>query len=183
MSANPTLPNVTRKAIRRHYDLATPFYRMLWGPHIHHGLWNGDETPRQAQRQLTERLALEGRIRRGDAVLDVGCGMGGSSLHLARQFDCRVRGLTLSPVQRFWATMSALTRGLRGRVRFDCQDAESARFEPESFDVVWSIECTEHLFEKAAFFRNAATWLRPGGRVAICVWLAGDEPHSFGAQK
>ncbi len=179
MSANHTLPNVTRKAIRRHYDLATPFYRMLWGPHIHHGLWDGDESPRQAQRQLTERLALEGKIRRGDAVLDVGCGMGGSSLHLARHFDCQVRGLTLSPVQRFWASMSATVRGLRGRARFDCQDVESARFDDDSFDVVWSIECTEHLFDKAAFFRRAGGWLRPGGRVAICVWLAGDEPHTI----
>jgi tocopherol O-methyltransferase len=29
------------------------------------------------------------------------------------------------------------------------------------------------LFEKAQFFERAADWLRPGGRVAICAWLAG----------
>ena len=32
-------PAVTKSAIRTHYNLATPFYRLLWGPHIHHGLW------------------------------------------------------------------------------------------------------------------------------------------------
>src|SRR5579864_7325722 len=95
---------ITIRAIRKHYNLATPFYRLLWGPHIHHGLWDADEEPRHAQRRLTEHLAVEGGVRRGDAVLDVGCGMGGSSLHLARELDCRVRGLTLSPVQRLWAT-------------------------------------------------------------------------------
>src|SRR5690606_20562049 len=29
-----------------------------------------------------------------------------------------------------------------------------------------------------AFFCKAAPWLAPGGRVALCAWLAGDEPHS-----
>ena len=40
---------------------------------------------------------------------------------------------------------------------------------------MWSIECTEHLYDKARFFQRAAQWLRPGGRMAICAWLAGDE--------
>ena len=40
--------------------------------------------------------------------------------------------------------------------------------------MVWSIECTEHLYDKARFFQRAAAWLRPGGRMAICAWLAGE---------
>src|SRR5438874_1647429 len=91
---------VTKDEIRAHYDWATPFYRLLWGIHIHHGLWEADETPRQAQLQLIERLAGAATIAPGERVLDVGCGMGGSALHLARQLQCQVVGLTLSPVQR-----------------------------------------------------------------------------------
>ena len=51
---------ITKRAIRSHYDLATPFYRLLWGPHIHHGLWddaNHRLAPRDAQIRLTETLA------------------------------------------------------------------------------------------------------------------------------
>ena len=33
-------PTVSKHEIRSHYDLATVFYRLLWGRHIHHGLWN-----------------------------------------------------------------------------------------------------------------------------------------------
>jgi tocopherol O-methyltransferase len=170
---------VTSQAIRRHYDLATPFYRLLWGPHIHHGLWDGDESPRHAQLRLTEKLASEADIEAGASVLDVGCGMGGSSIHLARRLNCRVHGLTLSPVQCWWARLSAMFKRVGSRASFECRDVEQADFPAESFDVVWSIECTEHLFDKPAFFRRAANWLKPGGRVAICAWLAADRPHTL----
>ena len=167
-------PSVRQADIRRHYDLATLFYRLLWGPHIHHGLWEGRESATQAQQQLTDRLAREAGIRGGERVLDVGCGMGGSSIHLASTFDCQVTGITLSPIQRFWASTAAWARGASPKCRFLRADAERVCFDPRSFDVIWSIECTEHLFDKPAFFRRTAGWLDDGGRVAICAWLAGD---------
>jgi len=178
-TALPTTPlGVTKRAIRLHYDVATPFYRLLWGAHIHHGLWDADESPAEAQLRLIEEMAAAADIRPEAAILDVGCGMGGSAIHLARQFGCRVTGLTLSPVQCAWGNVAAGFSRVRPRVRILCRDAERADFPPASFDVVWSIECTEHLFDKAAFFRRAVRWLRPGGRVAICAWLASDRPHS-----
>lgn len=173
-----TCPSVRRETIRGHYDFTTVFYRLLWGPHIHHGLWTGDESPRAAQRQLTETLAAEAAIAHGQRVLDIGCGMGASSIHLAKHLGCRVTGITLSPLQRRWAACSARWHGVAAATRFLCQDAEQAEFEPASWDVVWSIECTEHLFDKPAFFQRVGQWLRPGGRVAICAWLAGDTAGS-----
>ncbi|MEQ8790769.1 MAG: class I SAM-dependent methyltransferase [Pirellulaceae bacterium] len=171
-------PTVNKGEIRSHYDLATLFYRLLWGEHIHHGLWEADESPQLAQRQLVEHLMQVADIPRGADVVDVGCGMGGSSRHLARHLDCQVTGLTLSGVQRRWAGFSAWRQGLGKKTHFLKQDAESADFPENSFDFLWSVECTEHLFDKPAFFQRAAKWLRPGGGMALCVWLAGDEPHS-----
>lgn len=164
---------VRKDVIRWHYDLNTLFYRLLWGRHIHHGLWDAAESPAVAQQKLTETLAAAAGIRGGERVLDVGCGMGGSSIFLAKRHGCRVSGVTLSPLQRFWAATSAHLQRVARQTDFRCADAEEAAFAPESFDVVWSIECTEHLFDKPAFFRRAAEWLRPGGRIAICAWLAG----------
>lgn len=169
---------ITKRAIRSHYDLATPFYRLLWGPHIHHGLWDdGDHvlTPHDAQLRLTETLADLGGLSTGDRVLDVGCGMGGSSIHLAKSRGCSVSGITLSGLQRRWATAAAWWHGVAATTEFRRADVETEALAPASFDVVWSIECTEHLVDKPRFFERAATWLRPGGRVAICAWLAAED--------
>jgi tocopherol O-methyltransferase len=171
-------PSISKRSIRHHYDLATPFYRLLWGPHIHHGLWEGDESPAVAQQRLIDRLATAAALTTGQTVLDVGCGMGGSTIDLARRFHCATTGLTLSPVQRTWAALSARWQGMSGQTRFVCADAESIHFPPGSFDVVWNVECSEHFFDKPAFFHRAADWLRPGGRVALCAWLAGDAPDA-----
>ncbi len=171
-------PSISKQSIRRHYDRATPFYRLFWGRHIHHGLWGADETPAAAQQRLIDRLAAAAALGPGQRVLDVGCGMGGSTIELARRYRCLTTGLTLSPVQRRWAALAASWHGLDGRTRFRCGDAEAVAFAPYSFDVVWNVECSEHLFDKPAFFRRAAGWLRLGGRVALCAWLAGDAPHA-----
>ncbi len=144
-------PNVKKSVIRTHYDLSTLFYRLMWGPHIHHGLWSGDESPRVAQLQLTEQMASLAGIQGGERVIDIGCGMGGSSIWLAKKRGCDVTGVTISSVQRSWATASAAVKRSKPRPKFLHSDAETIDFESQSVDVVWSIECTEHLFDKAPF--------------------------------
>jgi tocopherol O-methyltransferase len=102
--------------------------------------------------------------------------MGGSTIELASRFGCQATGLTLSRVQRIWATVSAKIQGVGERTRFRCADADKVQLPPRSFDVVWNVECSEHLFDKPAFFRRVAAWLKPGGRLALCAWLAGEGP-------
>ncbi len=166
---------VEKSVIRSHYQLGTLFYRLLWGPHIHHGLWSGDESASQAQRQLTDTLADMAGIDAGLKIVDIGCGMGGSSIRLANQRNCYVTGVTLSPVQRHWAATSAMLQRASRKTTFIAADAETVEFDNDSFDILWSVECTEHLFDKPEFFRRAAHWIRPGGRLAICVWFEGED--------
>lgn len=172
--------DVQKTTIRQHYQLGTAFYWLLWGPHIHHGLWSGEESTKQAQCQLTDTLADLAGIQADDQVVDIGCGMGGSAIRLAQLRGCNVTGVTLSPVQRGWAAATARLKRQRHQTSFIAADAEQIEFAPDSFDVLWSVECTEHLFDKPAFFQHAAQWLRPGGRLAICVWFEGADSSQPG---
>lgn len=158
-------------AIRDHYDRLSSLYQRFWGEHIHHGWWDGGESLTDAQEKLVRRLAEAAAIPQNAQVLDVGCGLGGSSLWLARELACSVRGNTLSPVQVEIATRRARESDLDTCVHFERADAEQIALEPESYDVVWSIECTEHLFDKRRFIARAAQALKPGGSLAICTWL------------
>ena len=171
-------PDIQKSVIKNHYDVSTLFYRLLWGPHIHHGYWLANETPAAAQVQLTSALAALAKIQPNSVIYDIGCGMGGSSIWLAKELQCQVTGVTLSPVQRQWATASAALKGLKPRPQFRCEDAEAIEFPQNSADVVWSIECTEHLFNKPLFFEKAASWIKPGGRFALLAWLSGELPMS-----
>jgi tocopherol O-methyltransferase len=169
--------------IREHYDTLSLFYRFFWGVHIHHGYWEGDETPETAQVNLIHRLAEQTGICRGARVLDIGCGLGGSSLWLARHLDCSVTGITLSPVQARMAGRRARAEALADRVRFLVMDANRLSLSPASYDVVWIIECSEHLRDKAAFFATCAELLRPGGRLALCAWLSAARPDDRAQQR
>jgi len=48
----------TSAAVAQHYDDLDPFYRELWGDHVHHGLWTtGLENPAQAVENLIACVA------------------------------------------------------------------------------------------------------------------------------
>ena len=170
-----SVSGIQKSSIRSHYQLGTLFYRLLWGPHIHHGLFESDESATVAQCRLTDTLADLANVSRGDRLVDIGCGMGGSSIRLAKLRGVDATGVTLSPLQARWAAISSRIGRVRSQTEFIAHDAEQVDFDRESFDVVWSVECTEHLFDKPAFFRKATQWLKPGGRMAICVWFEGPD--------
>jgi tocopherol O-methyltransferase len=152
-----------------HYDVVSPYYRSLWGEHLHHGYWiRGDESKEKAQLQLIEHLAGLANIRPRSDILDIGCGFGGSSLYLAKHFKASVTGITISQVQVEMAMRAAA--GEQVDARFVLMDAEAMRFHKQ-FDVLWSVESISHYQNLEKFFASAAKLLKPGGCFAITDWF------------
>jgi tocopherol O-methyltransferase len=182
LTESPQFPvNVTQ--VRKHYDRLSILYRAFWGEHLHHGYWNGNESIAQAQVQLMEELARRAAIPRGATVLDIGCGVGGSALWLAQELDCRVTGMTISPVQARMAARKARALGLTSKVRFLVEDANRWQPEPSSVDVVWIMESSEHFPNKSEFFARCAAAIKPGGTLAVCAWLRRDGAMQDGEQQ
>lgn len=163
------------ESIREHYDELSSNYLRFWGEHIHHGYWQAAESPKVAQENLVRELATRAEIAKNARVLDIGCGLGGSSLWLARTLDCDVVGITISPVQAEMARKKAKSEGLNGKVEFRVFDANQLDQFTGIYDAIWIIECSEHIFDKAQFFRNCANLLRPGGCMALCAWTSTEQ--------
>ena len=161
-------PNDKRRIIA-HYDVLSPYYRALWGEHLHHGYWvRGDETKEKAQLQLIEHLARLANVTPGSDILDIGCGFGATSLYLAKHFNAGVTGITISPVQLEMAVQSAAKEQLGAK--FLLMDAEAMDFRKQ-FDVLWSVESISHYQNLQDFFATTARLLKPGGRFAITDWF------------
>ncbi|KAL8911481.1 MAG: hypothetical protein Q9171_003342 [Xanthocarpia ochracea] len=182
-----------KERIRHHYELASDYYYSLWGEHIHHGYFlEANDTKERAQIRLIELLLERSQLEKGSTVLDVGCGIGGTSRYLASHHQCKVTGITISGKQVEMATRLTKDQSQDGEV---CVDGESmklghgtARFieldaetmgdffaESGIFDCVWISEAMSHLPNKTLFFRNAFQMLREGGKLVVADWFRAEK--------
>jgi tocopherol O-methyltransferase len=160
--------------IQQFYDASSGLWEQIWGEHMHHGYYGstGKEKKdrRQAQIDLIEELLKWGGVAQAEEILDVGCGIGGSSLYLAQKFNARAVGITLSPVQASRATQRAQEAGLAAEVQFQVADALDMPFADETFDFVWSMESGEHMPDKEKFIQECYRVLKPGGTFLMATW-------------
>jgi tocopherol O-methyltransferase len=160
-----------------HYNDLDPFYRDIWGDHVHHGLWlDGREASEEAVLQLIDRVAEPLQLNAGERICDVGCGYGGTSRYLAENYRADVTGLTISQAQFDYAVSQA---GDGNNPRFLLQNWEENELADRSLDGVISIECLAHVVNKAVFFEQIRRVLKPGRRASITAWLAGDHPKRW----
>jgi len=155
--------------VQEHYDVLSPFYQKFWGKHIHHGYWvTGDESREVATENLIKLVVEKAQLAPRSKVLDIGCGVGGTSMWLAQQLQCTVTGITISPVQVQMATDNAAS--LPRKPRFLVMDANQLKFN-ESFDAIVALEMISHLANREAFFQRTARLLNPGGKLCLMDWM------------
>lgn len=155
--------------VRRFYDANTwkfligtsqrAIHRELWGP----GVSNRAEAVHHAHALVLDQLGESDR-----RVLDLGCGVGAAATYLARRRPVEVVGVSISPTQVRMAQRFATEIGpLRGSVRFVEADFTALPPDLGGFDVAFAIESFVHADPAAAFFREAAGALRPGGSLVV----------------
>lgn len=176
------------------YDRSSKLWEDVWGEHMHHGYYIPEDRTdhKQAQIDLIDEVLKWADVRSENSnktpknVLDVGCGIGGSSRHMVRKFDngCTATGITLSPYQASRGNQLAKEQGLDDRVRFQVADALNMPFEDSTFDLVWSLESGEHMPNKERFINELLRVATPGGRIIIVTWCHRDlQPNETSLNK
>ncbi|EER09791.1 3-demethylubiquinone-9 3-methyltransferase, putative [Perkinsus marinus ATCC 50983] len=111
-------------------------------------------------------------------ILDVGCGIGGSSRIMAKRYGEAVTGITLSDAQVERASELSREAGLNN-VTFKKMDALRMEFPDASYDLIWSCECGEHVPDKAKYIEEMCRVLKPGGRLIVATWCEKDDRKSL----
>ena len=149
-----------------------------WGEHIHLGHYGSPPRRKNfiaAKIDFVHEMVSWGgldRLPRGTTVLDVGCGIGGSSRILARDYGFDVTGVTISP-QQVERARELTPEGVDAKFQLD--DAMALSFPDASFDVVWSVEAGPHMPDKAVFAKELIRVLKPGGILVVADWNQRDD--------
>ncbi|XP_052196881.1 LOW QUALITY PROTEIN: probable tocopherol O-methyltransferase, chloroplastic [Diospyros lotus] len=173
-----------KEQIAEFYDESSGIWEEIWGDHLHHGFYepataNLSVDHRSAQiRMIEEALRFaalsDDPMNAPKSIVDVGCGIGGSSRYLARKYEAQCQGITLSPVQAQRAQALAAAQGLADKVSFQVADALNQPFPDGQFDLVWSMESGEHMPDKTKFVNELARVAAPGGTIIIVTWCHRD---------
>ena len=164
-------------AVAAHYDELDPFYREVWGEHVHHGYWaTGRETPERAVEALVDLVADRLDLAPGHSVCDIGCGYGATAQILAERHKVHVTGVTVASTQAAAAGLRTPTAGTLAIHRVDWL---ANGLPAMSYDRAYAIESSEHMADKGRFFAEAHRVLRPGGRLVVCAWLSRHGPRPW----
>lgn len=154
----------TTEAGQAPYDRIAEGYDDRWTPHV-----------REPQHRLTADL----RLRRGERVLDLGCGTGVDTLEMLEQVSPgEVLAVDSSPAMLRTAVSRAKARSLS--LTPLCSPAEEVieRMTPSSLDVISIRFCLAYLPWRSTLSKLGSL-LRTGGRVGLLTNLASSTPQAY----
>lgn len=165
-------PARARRNVAHHYDLDRRLYDLFLDSDRQYscGYFEaaGDGLE-EAQLAKKRHLAAKMHLKPGQRVLDIGSGWGGLALYLARMFDARVLGITLSEEQLAISTDRARAEKRQGQVDFKLRDYRALTGR---FDRIVSVGMFEHVGSRSygAFFAKIRDLLEDDG-VAVLHYI------------
>jgi tocopherol O-methyltransferase len=165
-----------RERIARYYRDAAFDYDLIWrssrnlARHFGFGS-DGGRRHDAAMVLANQHLADLAAVGEATRVVDCGCGLGGTSIWLARERNAYVTGVDLLEHQIVRARREGARAKVSDKVRFVVGDFTATGLEAESFDVALAQESLCHAERKELFYREAYRLLAPGGTLMIAEYM------------
>lgn len=160
-----------RQNIQFHYDMGNDFYELWLDPSMSYSsaiFGKDDRSLEAAQHDKIASIADRLSAKAGQSVLEIGCGWGSLSGHLAREHGLEVTGISLSDEQTKWA------REHNPEANFLIQDYRDVDGQ---FDAIASVEMVEAVGREywPDFLDCIARNLKSGGRAALQYIVIADD--------
>jgi cyclopropane-fatty-acyl-phospholipid synthase len=171
----------TDEANAQHYELPPEFFALVLGPQRKYSscLYPSAGTGlAEAEDFALAETVAHADIRDGQTILELGCGWGSLSLHLARTFaNARVTAVSNSASQRMFIEERARRRGL---TNLTVVTADMNVFSTdETYDRIVSVEMFEHMSNWRALLERAGGWLKPDGKMFLHVFTHKSRSYRF----
>lgn len=150
-------------------------------PHFHQGYWTPDidlEDMELAQKRYVEELTNLIPIKKGDTILEIGCGTGETAIWLAQKFECTVYGIDIIEANIFKAREAVQNQNIEHLVHVLQMDALDMNFPANFFDHVLGIEAIYHIKAKKDLFAKLKNVVKPGGHLVFSDYTL-EKPHSW----
>ena len=169
-----------KKNISHHYDLGNQFYKYWLDKSMTYSsaIFNGkNDNLELAQNNKYQKLADLSSIKKGDNILEIGCGWEGFSEFLAKNYDCQITALTISREQFKFTTERMEKANLTSKVKVVFCDYRNIKGQ---FDKVLSIEMFEAVGREywKTFFEKIKTILKPNGNVGLQLITIDDKIYN-----
>ncbi|MDE0663546.1 MAG: methyltransferase domain-containing protein [Candidatus Dadabacteria bacterium] len=157
----------SRNPVITWYDLATDFIEYGWGQSIHFASRAANESFAASIARHEHYIALRLGLRPGMMAIDLGCGVGGPLIEIARFSGARILGVNINALQLERAEKRCEAAGLGHLADWLHCDFMEIDAPDASFDAAYSIEGTCHAPDRTGVYAEIFRLLKPGGSLAV----------------
>lgn len=124
----------------------------------------------------TKSLLNKINFDKNSLILDVGCGVGKTSVHIAKNCGCKIFGIDLSPKMVDKAKVRSKEYELTDLTHFEVANANNLPFDNDKFDVVIIESVISFTKDKSEVLNECYRVLKPGGFIGVneSTWLSED---------
>ena len=164
----------TEAANAQHYELPPAFFTHCLGPRLKYSSCyypRGNETLAEAEEAMLALYCERAGLADGQDILELGCGWGSLTLWMAQRYpNARITAVSNSNGQRGFIEARCRELGLCN-VQVLTRDVNTLALPTAGFDRCVSVEMFEHMRNYESLLGRIGSWLRPGGRLFVHIFV------------
>lgn len=154
-----------KENVTRHYDLGNDFYQSWLDKNMTYSCGyfrQPDYTLDQAQVAKVDYVCKKLDLKKGETLLDVGCGWGHLIFHAVKNYGVKTHGITLSQNQFEYVKNQIQSQGLQKECTVALADYRSVQ---NQYDKIVGVGMFEHVRKEfiPTYFEKMDQLLKPGG--------------------